>query len=146
MTQRQDARDAKDRVKELNLDVSVGLSQDGEGLWTVAVRTQRELTTAEKSSIHSAVGETSVEIKVKGSASPFLRQGNFVYKRGKSARGYLLEEMGALHDAAETRWDRGKDQLRRLDYDGFLSGLHEGRDWINDQFDHLIEITEEAMR
>jgi hypothetical protein len=150
MTQRQEARDAKDRVKELNLgEVVVGLSQDSEGLWTVAIRAQRSLTPDERTRITNAAGDVGVgfeEVEIKPRTSAFLRQGDYVYKRGKSARGYLLEEMDALHRAAEIRWERGKDQLMRLDYDGFLSNLHEARSWADDQFDHLIDMTEEAIR
>jgi hypothetical protein len=150
VTQRQLARDAKDRVKELNLgEVAIGLAQDEEGSWTVAIRAQRSLTPDERTRITKAAGDVGVEfeeVAVEPRGAAFIRRGDYIYKRGKSARGYLLEEMSALHDAAKSRWKAGREQLMRLDYEGFLDNLHQARDWADDQFEHLIEITEEAMR
>lgn len=143
LTQRQDARDAKERVKELDFgEVAVGLTKTTEGAWAIAVRAQRELTAAERERILNAAGEINVDFEV---IAAFLRRGEYIYKVAKSAKSYLLEELDALHQAIETRRKRGKEQLSDSDFEGFLASLHEARDWTNDQLDHLIEITEEAI-
>lgn len=149
MTQRQEARDAKDRVKELSLDVSVGLTQDEEGSWVVAVRPQQELTAADRDNVNNAAGEVAVsieKIKAREGAALFIRRGSHIYKRAKTGQSYLLEEMELLHRAAAEKWEQGNALLEESDFEGFLAHLQEAHDWVDKQFGHLIEITEEAAQ